>query len=452
GAGAGGRGGGRGAPSAAALFALASLTRPDGLLLGGSVLGVAALIEWRAGRLPWRRIVADGATFAAIIGPHLLWRHAYYGEWVPNSYFAKVGGDTWWGMGLRYLAVFAIEYAAWMWVPLLVLAARRLRRTGRGHEGLLFAAAIVPHAVYVIAIGGDHFEFRPFDLYFPLVYLLLGDGLCELASATRRRWPAAAATVAVAGGLLALTVPAHCEFAPDYRPAFPGHRNEPDARAYLDPARSDVYALPGLRWLAALHRSLLREMTWKYVGVRQEEHALVGRNAIEHGRALRALVDRGRLPADAYIATNCVGAIPYYSRLRTLDRHGLTDAAIAKSPRLEHRAMAHDRFATLDYARERGVDLWAEDPVYLAFRLDQVVMLTTTRGRLENKQDAFVADLGDGWFAPVILPCGLEAVERRFPGVQFTSCADHARMAEFYRRGAEACGARAAAHPHAAHA
>ena len=38
------------------------------------------------------------------------------------------------------------------------------------------AAAVLPHALYVVAIGGDHFEFRPFDLCFPFAFLLLADG------------------------------------------------------------------------------------------------------------------------------------------------------------------------------------------------------------------------------------------------------------------------------------
>src|SRR5439155_23057129 len=126
----------------------------------------------------------------------------------------------------------AIEYAMWLWVPLLLLGARRLLRNGRGHELFVVGAVIVPHALYVIAIGGDHFEYRPFDLYFPLLFLWLGDGLRELADVARRIRVALAAAALVIVGLLALTVPSHCEVPPDYQAGFPGYGTERVSREF----------------------------------------------------------------------------------------------------------------------------------------------------------------------------------------------------------------------------
>ena len=54
----------------------------------------------------------------------LLARHAYYGEWLPNTYYAKVGGRAWWDMGLTYLGGFALEYGALLWIPLIALGSR----------------------------------------------------------------------------------------------------------------------------------------------------------------------------------------------------------------------------------------------------------------------------------------------------------------------------------------
>jgi hypothetical protein len=71
-------------------------------------------------------------------------------------------------------------------------------------------------------------------------------------------------------------------------------------------------------------------------------------------RRLNAVLDRGALPRDLYVAIDCVGVVPYRTDLRTLDRLGLTDAHVAHGPFLRD-VVAHRKYATLDYARERGV-------------------------------------------------------------------------------------------------
>ena len=60
----------------------------------------------------------------------------------------------------------------------------RLRATcdRRADAPLLFAAVLLPHALYVASIGGDHFEFRPVDLYFPFLFILMGRGAAALAA------------------------------------------------------------------------------------------------------------------------------------------------------------------------------------------------------------------------------------------------------------------------------
>jgi hypothetical protein len=35
------------------------------------------------------------APAGALVGAHVLWRHSYYGEWLPNTYYAKNVRD--WG-------------------------------------------------------------------------------------------------------------------------------------------------------------------------------------------------------------------------------------------------------------------------------------------------------------------------------------------------------------------
>ena len=430
-------------------FALGALTRPDGVLFGACALGAAALLLARRRALDLRRYAGGVLPFALLVGAHFAFRRLYYGAWLPNTYYAKVGGRTWWDAGLQYLAAFAVEYAVWLWAPLVVLGGVAFARAHRAHVPALFAAVIVPHALFVTSIGGDHFEYRPLDLYLPLLFLLAGRGAVVLASpedpelaaapeAARSSSRAARAhEVAAAGGArrgglrrfgiagyvalslwMAFELPwqSHVQFPARYLPGFPGALTaEPERVPYLDPALDPLGRLPGLRVLAAAHRALLRSLSRRFIGLREEEHARFLATVVPEGKRLHQLVEQGLLGADAYIATGAVGAIPYFSGLRTLDRLGLTDARVAHSQPQAVRAMAHDRSASFEDARARGVDLWAADAVHFLWRIGAPHAI-----ELAARGVAFyAADVGPGEDLLVMLPRGLERTAARFPRLHF---------------------------------
>ncbi|HEX6850627.1 MAG TPA: tetratricopeptide repeat protein [Candidatus Polarisedimenticolaceae bacterium] len=400
-------------PWGAFLLALATLTRPDGLLVAACVLSCGALWALTKRTATFGSVALQAAVFWTLVGAHFLWRKGYYGEWLPNTYYAKVGGRAWWEMGFTYLGAFALEYGLWLVVPVAVVGAVFLVRRGRGHVPLLFAAAVVPHAIYVASIGGDHFEYRPLDAYFPFLFLLAGEGV--------RRLPwRAALTLALVFVVTWLPLRSHLGFVKEYWPGFPGQRpDHPVAGKFLEPFTP----------LGRLHRDLLRETTSRFVGIRQEEHRLFLRTVEDQGRYLRALVDDGVLPKDTHVATSCVGAIPYRSNLRTLDKLGLTDKVVARSTPSEWRILAHDKHATIDYARSIGVDLWSEDPVHLALPLGD--------GRISFHLDAAVAAGEEVWWAQlpgdrallVRLPLGPDAARRKFPKLDLRSIRDPQALA-----------------------
>jgi hypothetical protein len=76
---------GEGFPWSAIVFGLAGLTRPEAPMF----IGVAMLFLGRA--MFHRQNLVRGAIFAGMIGAHLMWRHAYYGTWLPNTLSAKTG-------------------------------------------------------------------------------------------------------------------------------------------------------------------------------------------------------------------------------------------------------------------------------------------------------------------------------------------------------------------------
>ncbi|HEU5097854.1 MAG TPA: hypothetical protein VFU22_02335 [Roseiflexaceae bacterium] len=170
-------------PALGPLFALASLTRPEGTLL----MGLTLLYVWFIGteratdRSLVRRIRATLPALAAyllIVVPYFFWRLNYYGELLPNTFYAKTGG------GLRQAArglIYAGAFALTLGGPVLLLALTPLlggwRAAVHSWRGYLLLLVGV-FSAYVISVGGDHF---PGDRFFvplvPWLALLLADGM-----------------------------------------------------------------------------------------------------------------------------------------------------------------------------------------------------------------------------------------------------------------------------------
>jgi arabinofuranosyltransferase len=168
--------------------ALTYLSRPDGLLV--ALATVAAMGAVYLPRMR-RRFAGDllGAIPLAAIVIHLVWRRAYYGAWLPNTYYAKQLG-AWPESGTRYLTSFVLEYALLIWVAVaVVLAARAI---GRGNDGIalrmrrwlrawsdpsvtcrrIVVATLILHAIYyTFVVGGDHFEYRVYAHLIPVLFI-----------------------------------------------------------------------------------------------------------------------------------------------------------------------------------------------------------------------------------------------------------------------------------------
>lgn len=159
------RAGARRLLAAGLVLALASLTRPDGVLFG-VVCGAWLL----AGRdLRGARVFAVG--FAALWLPATLWRIAYYGDVFPNTYYAKSASIAWWSQGAYYAGIYFARY----WPLLLALPCAALVRPRRA-AGLELALAAV-YALYVIRVGGDFMFARLLIPIAPFLLLLVERGL-----------------------------------------------------------------------------------------------------------------------------------------------------------------------------------------------------------------------------------------------------------------------------------
>lgn len=425
--------GGRPRAVAPWLLGLAAWTRPDGVLVAAAAIAAAALVlAWR--RSPVAGFLRGAAPFALMVAAHLVFRRLYYREWLPNTYYAKVDGRTAWESGFDYLGAFALEYGAFLWLPLLLAALAAHRRRGTPAVPILFGAVILPHALYIAAIGGDHFEFRPLDLYFPFVFLLVADGLRHLLTRPRGAAPAGAALAAVLFGLLWLPWQSARQFPDGYRSGFPGRTPGEEASAWLSPRRDPLQRLPGLREVAAAHRRLLVSLSARYVGIRAEEHRMFLATVVPDGHRLRGLVARGLLPRDLHMAMGCVGAVPYYSDVRTLDLLGLTDATVARQPFRGDDAMGHDKFASEDYVRRRGVDLWALGGVHPFLRRDSDQLTDLVLRASAGDSPWYAADVGGGEYLVVTFPAGAERARARMPRLVFRRLGDTAFARPVLRR------------------
>ncbi|HXM36366.1 MAG TPA: hypothetical protein VN920_14325 [Pyrinomonadaceae bacterium] len=157
--------------------ALLYLTRPDGLLFAAVTVALVAKAVWDARRgLSSRRAAGRlmlWATPLLIIPAHILWRHKFYGAWLPNTYYAKtIAGRIWPQSGLKYFLSFVLEYSLWFWLLLLlVVIVSRVRRVRALREltqvsvtkAVVCLALLAHFLYYTIVIGGDHFEYRVYS-------------------------------------------------------------------------------------------------------------------------------------------------------------------------------------------------------------------------------------------------------------------------------------------------
>jgi hypothetical protein len=281
-------------PITAAVLAAAALTRPEGVLFA-ALVAVLAFVPGPTLRPPARRTATWIAVFLVLWLPYFVWRWSYYGQLLPNTFYAKVDtGGSQIAHGIAYLHAFALTTGYWLLGPATGLVFLRRRRSV-----WIVTGVAVAYVGYLVFIGGDGLPMYRFFL--PVAGLLLL-GLAWGTDAWLIRLRFRPVPMTLAGIALAAAV---------------GWSALPHFRG-----RDHQYVQQDVREVQA----------WKQIGLWFKANAA---------------------PGDS-IAVIPAGAIPYFSGLPTVDMLGLNDVTIAHTKvRMGQGQTGHERY-NLEYVLQRA--------------------------------------------------------------------------------------------------
>lgn len=298
------------------LFALAALTRPEGVLVFAVTLfhrvSHRLLVERRL--LAWPDLLRI-FSFLGLYGPYFLWRYNYYGYLLPNTFYAKVtteGVSAQIARGFAHLRTFLGVHLGWLLIPLTLVPLLK-RKVSFAWSYLVFVVSV--YLSYIVYVGGDWSVGRFFVPILPALYLLVAMGAGE-AYMSLQTW-----------------------FRERGREGWASYFR--GVGAFL--ALGGVLALFSLSSLGGEDRLFIRRF--------QAREA--SRARVMMGRWLRT-----HLPPDTFIAVDAAGQIPYYSGLRTLDMFGVNDEHTAhmKVETMGQGTPGHEKF-DFDYIMWRRPDL-----------------------------------------------------------------------------------------------
>ena len=201
-----------------------------------------------------------------------LWRHSYYGWWLPNTYYAKTGdlaGQL--RTGLPYGQSFLIRYALPLGLACIAAAVRSGAAMLRSREILFSLGVLLFWSGYVVVVGGDMLGMYRF--FVPILPLLTTWTVAWMASAGWLSRPRGALLIAVVLGAALL----------------------PASRWGKE------------RWLVDTHMREANLAGWILAG-----------DAMAN-----------QLPAGSTIALGPAGYIPWRTGFRTWDFYGIIDGHIA---------------------------------------------------------------------------------------------------------------------------
>ena len=413
-------------------LALASLTRTEGPLIAAccfawfgalqlpaalnglrraaepQAVGIMDAIAAMARRIDWRGLLCLIAPFALIVGAHFLFRYTYYGEWLPNTYYAKYI-RPWYESGFKYLWAAALETGLYLLLPLAWCAMKARWRGWRdASDGgyALILLIVAAHMLFLARLGGDNFGFRPMDFYWPLLAVPATEGIARLGAwiadklrhmrinVQRGLVPVVKVKLSTnkctGGGIsncpffriivrlrafakpdidarlwaLLLFVPAlFYANAIQWALLFEADKIDSNSTRHIELSERNsgwLLRAPGMNALVAVSNDLRGRLSQSITAYRFGTISAHTNMQIAKYQPYENM-ERGIIPDDAVMPASAIGIMGYYlSELTVIDVLGLTDAAIARAPISipnEERRLAHDRKPPPGYLKQRGANI-----------------------------------------------------------------------------------------------
>jgi arabinofuranosyltransferase len=283
----------------------ALLTRLDSAVLLAVVFPAAIIVLLRERTQPRQKVIRLLCLFlpiVIIVGAWFWWKAHYYGDIIPNTYYAKVLGGSSRIQGAKYVMLFFYSYLLFP-IPLFLLYAAGPLFKKQNSGMLLVMCATLLWLAYLIYVGGDFMEFRLVAPILPFFFV---------------------------------------------------------ATSWLISTQVENAVLKVLLVVLILSGSLHHFLTFYYplqiesVGLLRRHVENENENWIGIGKTLGEAFNYDRT---VLIATTAAGAIPFYSRLDTVDMFGPNDRWVARNGVLFGDRPGHQRLAPFSYLMQRGVNV-----------------------------------------------------------------------------------------------
>jgi hypothetical protein len=288
----------------------AALAHPDHILFYGA-LGLALLLR----RTAFSSLLRYAAPFFFIALPWFLWRWHYYGDFWPNTFYAKNAGQSHYRQGVTYLLVSLFASGLVACLPLLLVGLWARRRSLL----VVFSLIALPiYCSYVAKIGGDFMLGRLLVTPAALLFIVAALGLEHLFR-TRRH------LLLVVLGTLGMLATVQTPIVQPWEKA----------------------------WGIADESSFYRLRDWR----RPRVDSIYMHEA---DMLRRQFAGSGLQPR---IATDCIGVVGYETGLPLFDLFGLTSRSIAHMPISRRGRPGHEKYGSAGHVIENGADI-SLIPVY----------------------------------------------------------------------------------------
>ncbi len=285
------------------LALVGTLLRPEGLLLFALFLGLSGFLAVGRFKQVAIDLVVPSLVFLIPFSLYFYWRLDYFGDPLPNTFYAKTGGGINQVLrGGQYVTYFAVFYLLPLMLPMFLViwergfpgwqgekSIRSIRALATQHVGWVLCLLVCgAYTSYIVAVGGDYMAMYRFMVpVIPFIYLLLAAALQYLSPAIKNS-PRKIALAIFALGISCLATVFHST-----------------------PMESSVFAKPSRQH--GNYRGVVAER-WHVARL-----SLIGKFFNDY-----------KTHSTESVATRAIGAIGYFADMEVHDLAGLTDPHIAR--------------------------------------------------------------------------------------------------------------------------